>query len=151
MNFSGAKLMLFLGPDLLTILRDDDPGIPWPGHWDLPGGGREKGETPVECVLRETREEVGLSLSPRDLTWSREFAIPGGSSWFFAAHTPAELAKQVRLGDEGQRWQLMRPEHYCAHPATIPRFAERIRIYLSEMKPLCGTARKNPPRFRRGV
>ena len=38
MTFSGAKLALFLGPDLLVILRDDRPDIPWPGRWDLPGG-----------------------------------------------------------------------------------------------------------------
>jgi ADP-ribose pyrophosphatase YjhB (NUDIX family) len=29
--------------------------------WRLPGGGRERGETPVEGVLRELREEIGLT------------------------------------------------------------------------------------------
>ena len=31
-------------------------------HWDLPKGGRDVGETPIETALRETREETGLSL-----------------------------------------------------------------------------------------
>ncbi|WP_323776898.1 hypothetical protein [Leisingera sp.] len=39
-DFSGAKLTLFLGRDLLVILRDDAPDILYPGHWDLLGGGR---------------------------------------------------------------------------------------------------------------
>ena len=46
MSFIGAKLALFIGADLLTILRDDRPDIPFPGHWDFPGGGREGGESP---------------------------------------------------------------------------------------------------------
>jgi 8-oxo-dGTP pyrophosphatase MutT (NUDIX family) len=32
------------------------------GHWALPGGRRDPGETAVEGALRETREEVGLVL-----------------------------------------------------------------------------------------
>jgi len=67
MSFSGAKLALFLGVDLLVILRDDRPDIPYPGHWDFPGGGREGQETPEACALRETREEVGLVLRPSEL------------------------------------------------------------------------------------
>ena len=32
-------------------------------HWDLPKGGRDVGETPIEAALRETREETGLILA----------------------------------------------------------------------------------------
>ena len=56
MSFDGAKLALFLGKDLVVILRDDKPDIPYPAHWDLPGGGREGAETPEACALRETYE-----------------------------------------------------------------------------------------------
>ena len=34
-----------------------------PGQWALPGGRRDSGETTIDAVLRETHEEVGLSLS----------------------------------------------------------------------------------------
>jgi 8-oxo-dGTP diphosphatase len=30
-------------------------------HWEVPGGHREKDETPLECVLREIDEETGQS------------------------------------------------------------------------------------------
>ncbi|MDZ7798240.1 MAG: NUDIX domain-containing protein [Patescibacteria group bacterium] len=30
--------------------------------WNLPGGGLEKGETPWECIVRESKEETGLDV-----------------------------------------------------------------------------------------
>lgn len=36
-------------------------------HWDLPKGGPDAGETPLQAALRETREECGLDLGPASL------------------------------------------------------------------------------------
>jgi len=128
--FSGAKLALFLGDDLLVIQRDDKPDIPWPGHWDLPGGGREGDETAIACALRETREEVGLAIAPKDVSWSHSYLRPHGRVWFFVAHMPAGLVDDVRLGDEGQGWCLMTPWTYCSHPRAVPHFAAQLAQYL---------------------
>ena len=132
MEFSGAKLALFLGQELLVILRDNRPDIPYPGHWDLPGGGREGDETPQACVLRETQEEVGLKLTENDLGWSSQHMQPHGKVWFFVAHLPKEVASKVMLGDEGQGWRTMTPEEYCEHPLSIDHFSMQLRCYLSQ-------------------
>jgi 8-oxo-dGTP diphosphatase len=47
---------------LLLRLRDNLPGLPFPGMWDLVGGAMEEGETPEDAVVRETLEELGLVL-----------------------------------------------------------------------------------------
>lgn len=130
MSFSGAKLALFLGANLLVILRDDRPDIPYPGHWDLPGGGREGQETPEACVLRETREEVGLDLSPSELAWSNSYRRPRGLVWFFAAHLSRDTTDRIVFGCEGQEWRLMAPNDYCSHPLSVPHFAEQLRLYM---------------------
>jgi 8-oxo-dGTP diphosphatase len=44
---------------LLLIRRGHDPGA---GLWSLPGGRVEAGETEAEAIVREVREETGLSV-----------------------------------------------------------------------------------------
>jgi 8-oxo-dGTP diphosphatase len=130
MSFKGAKLALFLGKDLLVIRRDDRPDIPFPDHWDLPGGGREGRETPAQCALRETREEVGLDLRESDLVWSLRAERWDGATWFFAAHRPASDVEMIRFGDEGQGWELMPPDVYVNHPRNVSHLAARVDDYL---------------------
>ncbi len=135
MEFNGAKVALFLGDRLAVILREDIAGLPFAGHWDFPGGGREGDETPFACMARECFEELGLHVAARHVVWSRSFvrdAPAQGIAWFFVAHLPATAARDVVFGDEGERWTLMRPETFLAHPRAIPAFQTRLRIYLKD-------------------
>jgi len=53
--------------EVLLCLRDDKDTIPFPNHWDLPGGALDPAETPLECILREMREEIELDLTEPQL------------------------------------------------------------------------------------
>ena len=132
MSFIGAKLLLQRGDTLLAMLRDDFDHIPFPGHWDLPGGGAEPGEAPVECALRELAEEFGLHLSP-DRVMGHCFALtqcPGRDSWLFHGQITAAEIAAIRFGDEGQGWRMMPIAEYLAHPKAVPQFKARIRCVL---------------------
>jgi 8-oxo-dGTP diphosphatase len=135
-DFPGAKLALFIGPRLLVYLRDARDDIPFPSEWDIPGGGREAGETPEDTALRETEEEFGLRLMPSDLVAKRAYpaVIEEGTSWFFAAHLPAEAEADIRFGDEGQHWALMVPEVFCALPEGVAHLRGLVREYLGQEK-----------------
>lgn len=132
MPFTGTKIALLIHDQIITLLRDDRPDIPYPGYWDLPGGGRETGETPVQCMQRETREEVGLVVPDDVICWARRFVVGAQQSWFFVAHMPRGTENYVRFGNEGQGWKLMQVEDFLHHPKAVPEFQERLRIFLTE-------------------
>lgn len=133
--FSGAKIALVCGERIVAYRRDAKPTIPWPGLWDLPGGGREGAETPEACALREVREEFGLLLGLERIHWRRRY--PGAlvaqtHTWFLAATiTEAEVAA-VRFGDEGQYWEMMAVADFLAHPEAIGHLQARLADYLAD-------------------
>ena len=131
-NFHGAKMALMSGDQLLVLLRDDFPNIPFPNCWDFPGGGAEAAETPLECALRETREEVGLVIDPSSVCWARAFVTEAGMpcSWFFVAKVPIEKLAAAKLGDEGQECRLMPVAEFLAHDHAVPYLQERLALYL---------------------
>lgn len=56
------------GPEVLFIERATRDGDPWSGHIAFPGGKRDAADAGLlDTALRETREEVGLSLDPSSL------------------------------------------------------------------------------------
>jgi 8-oxo-dGTP diphosphatase len=58
---------------ILLFLRDDKPSIPYPNMWDVPGGHVEDGETPEQCIVREMKEEMDLTLEQFALLSVMEF------------------------------------------------------------------------------
>ncbi|WP_106746794.1 NUDIX hydrolase [Yoonia maritima] len=131
----GAKVALFLGDKLISILRDDFDHIPYPNLWDLPGGGREGDETPFETVTRELNEELGLSLPPAAVLWQSNFAAnykPDAWVGFFVAQLPADTVTQVKFGDEGQRWDLFDLLSFIALPNRVPSFGARLALWEKE-------------------
>jgi 8-oxo-dGTP diphosphatase len=135
-DFVGCKAALFCGDALLTYLRDDKPGLPWAAKWDLPGGGREGGETPEACLLREVHEEFGLILAADRLLWRRRWPSmldASRSSYFFAGRITATEIAAIRFGEEGQYWQMMRVADYLAHPHGIPELQRRVAVALPDV------------------
>lgn len=134
-SFHGAKVALFIGDALVCILRDDIPGIPFPGHWDFPGGGREPGETPYETAARETCEELGLDLQRAEILWQLETyaAHVDAQVHFFVAQLPEGAEAGIRFGDEGQCWRLMAVPDILALPDLVPSLRARLTRFLDEV------------------
>lgn len=131
--FCGAKLFLHHEDSLLTYLRDDFSDIPFPGHWDLPGGGREGDESPVDCALRELWEEFGLKIAPSALS-GRAFPSvqsPGRTSWLLTGQLSGREIAAIRFGDEGQEWRMMPLAEFLDHPLAVPHFKEWVRTVLA--------------------
>ena len=137
-GFHGAKAAFFHGSQVLTLQRDDRPGLPWPGFHDLPGGGREGDEGPEACLLRELEEEFGLNLPPGRLRYRQSWPSMNGDplpSWFFAGEiTDAEITR-IRFGGEGQGWQMMDVSIFLTHPRAVPALQARLQLALRDYCP----------------
>jgi 8-oxo-dGTP diphosphatase len=74
MKRSGASI-IFVNPrsEVLLFLRDDNPVIPYPNMWDLPGGHVEPGETPEACIVREMLEEIETDVTSCSLVRVYDF------------------------------------------------------------------------------
>lgn len=131
--FGGAKLAAMLGDALLVYRRDDNPEIPFPGLLDLPGGGREGGESPAECALRELAEEFGLTLPVDRVHYARAYLLGDGVtvSHFLAVHLTEEEVASVRFGDEGQDWALLPAADFIADEDAVPRLRDWLGHYLA--------------------
>ena len=60
-NVGGRAVVIDDDGRLFLIKRTDD------GTWALPGGYTDPGETPADTVVRETKEETGLTVQPVEL------------------------------------------------------------------------------------
>jgi NADH pyrophosphatase NudC (nudix superfamily) len=79
----------------------------WPaGSFGLVTGFLERGETPAQGVLREVREELGLSGRVAALVGVYEYIK--GNQVIIAYHV--EAAGTVQLGDELESWQAVEPD-----------------------------------------
>ena len=135
-DFTGCKLAYLLDDKLLVYLRDHLPTIPFPGHWDLPGGGREGDESPEACILRELSEEFAITLPRTRLLYKRAYAnhTNNSQSFFFAAQgTQAEIDK-IRFGTEGQHWRMMPINEFISHKNAVPPLVARLNDYLANSK-----------------
>jgi ADP-ribose pyrophosphatase len=130
MDEPAIALVALLNPagEILLLLRDDKPGINYPGHWSLIGGHRDGEETIHETARRETLEEIGLDLPDlRRIATRRDEGGTGSLVAFFAGciDQPAETL----ILTEGQRVQFHAP---AALPAPMPAY---VRAFLAEHLP----------------
>ena len=100
-----AQVLLFdRDMKLLIYLRDDNPDIPFPHHWDFIGGHIEAGESPEQALVREVKEELGVEL--KQWKFFRRYECLEGDAYpntkFIYYAVIGSLADELRLY-EGQR------------------------------------------------
>lgn len=105
------------------ILRDDIPTIPEPNKWCLVGGQVDKGETFLEAVRREIKEEV--NLSPKSIKYLGKLKTSDTIFIFFLVDITEKETEKIKIGNEGQKVQFF----------TIPEIkklnlAKDIKLYL---------------------
>ena len=69
----GCAVIIEKGSALLVQRK---PGDSFSGYWEFPGGGKEKGETIEQCLVRELDEELGIFIEPVRVLYVRPCVRP---------------------------------------------------------------------------
>jgi len=109
------------------------------GHWDLPKGGMNDGETPLQAALRETREETGLVLAPETLLDLGRMPFRARKDLHLFATLsprldPATLFCESRFADEasGTRLPEMDGFGWFAFDAVGAHCSRKLAVVLTE-------------------
>lgn len=112
-----------IDPDGRVLIAERPAGRSLAGLWEFPGGKVEPGERPEECLIRELREELGLTVQEPCLA-----PLTFASHAYEAFHLlmPLYVCRRwdgFARGLEGQRLAWVRPRElrqYPMPPADAP-------------------------------
>ena len=120
-----AHAVLMVSGAYVLQLRDDVPGIAYPGMWALFGGALEPDEEPAQGLRREIFEELGIALGGCGLLWQvdrfSEFWRQPARYWFFAADATDQWPSHVV--HEGKAARLFRLEELPGELVPLAREA----------------------------
>jgi putative (di)nucleoside polyphosphate hydrolase len=103
--------------------------------WDIPKGGGEAGETPLQTALRETAEECGLRFNPSDLLELGRFGYrPSKDLHLFAALVDGVDASACHCSSHfTDVWGRRRPEMDGFEWTAFDRLRRRCARRMGEL------------------
>ncbi|HEY0120641.1 MAG TPA: DUF2213 domain-containing protein [Rhizobium sp.] len=125
-----AAGILYVAPDGdVLLLRRSSTETNYAGHWALPGGGGEEGETPEQTADREAHEEMGM-LIPESGTAMKLLdsrVTPTGKAFHtFVQSAPSKFVPQLNDEHSGYAWAPLDQLPDPLHPAVRATIADRL-------------------------
>ena len=99
---TGSSAIVVDGERVLLIKRGKEP---YKGHWSLPGGAQEFGETIEECAARELEEETGLTGNALQFLTTRDRITRDGTGnithhYVLSTFLVREFSGDAQAGDD---------------------------------------------------
>ncbi len=135
-----AALLVHEDGRYVMQLRDSKPGIFYPGHWGCFGGAVEAGETPVDALRRELREEIQFDLpgATRFTQFDFDFSPLGYSKVYriyFEVRVPDAAFSRFILR-EGEDLDAFRGENLLLTRRVTPYDAFAVWMHMNRPRPL---------------
>jgi ADP-ribose pyrophosphatase YjhB (NUDIX family) len=141
---AAVALILLDDSRYLMQLRDQKPGIFYPGHWGLFGGGIEPGEAAEDGLRRELYEELGLEAESVSYftRFSFDFSTLGSrpvERYYYEVKVAAPKLQTMILG-EGAAMRSFTGQEILAKANVTPYDAFAIWMHLTRAVHLSKTA-----------
>ena len=125
MSAGSSRLVLvaacvLIDADGRVLIAERPEGKSMAGLWEFPGGKVEPGERPEETVIREMREELGVTIKEACLA---PFTFASHSYADFHLLMPLYLCRRwegIPHPHEGQKIVWVRPKDLALHPERYP-------------------------------
>ncbi|NLC26154.1 MAG: NUDIX domain-containing protein, partial [Fastidiosipila sp.] len=101
----------------------------WSGFITLPGGHVEKDESVVDAVIREVKEECGLTVINPQLRGLKQFPLEEGRYLVFLFYAD-EYKGELRGSDEGPVSWI--PETELENYNMAPHYQALFKVFLDE-------------------
>ena len=120
-----AAMVVVLNDDKKVLLLKRSVSSNWmPEKWAIPGGHIEKGESPKDAALRETKEETNLTLEDVDKLQEREQVIIFCS----VCHSG-----EVKIDFEHTDWAWVSYDEIDNYDIT-PKLKQTVKLALEKLK-----------------
>ena len=121
------KAILYRPDGTFLALRRSASAPIKPLAWDLPGGRIQMGEETEDGVIREIKEETGLSVENLRLLHVIARNSSSGQFWVTICYTARPSSEEVRLSFEHCDSRWVTPEEFKALAASsrLKAFVER--------------------------
>jgi mutator protein MutT len=117
----GVGAVIVDGGRVLLVRRGKEP---LRGRWIIPGGTVELGETLVDALVREIREETGLVVRPRDLlTVVDRIESDGGRvayHYVIVDYLCERVSGEARAGSDAEEVAWASPHELAAYDLPGP-------------------------------
>ena len=112
-----------------NILVLDRKKTDWPGLC-FPGGHVEPGESFVESVIREVREETGLTVENPVLCGTKQFQTEQAERYVVLFYKANRFHGELKASEEGDVFWI--PRHTLSDYSLSVDFEEMVSIFESE-------------------
>jgi 8-oxo-dGTP pyrophosphatase MutT (NUDIX family) len=109
-----------------------DPQKPLPHYWKFPGGRSIGPETPIETALRQIREEVGITLTAKDLSLVRKMSCNNDHFFYFYSVKLNQRPVLLEQGNEGEDVCLVPRRALLAGREVHPRHLRLALQFMSQ-------------------
>ena len=113
-----------------VLVQDKKSSSSWHG-WNVPGGHVEPGKYVTPSVIREVREETGVTIKNPKLCGIKEFHCEDGTRYIVFLYTANQFSGELKSSDEGKVFWYPLAELRRSNK-LIDGFAEMLPVFTSD-------------------